>query len=257
MSDIERLVTFDRAGVGHLSRALIHDQTRRCIEAQLVLVAQRSHRSRLPSKAALGMSQGERRTSDPHLGQTNACRRFLEATGDLAERVVKILDLMDELHVNLPIFLWAISWNEENLVSNARARFARTALMLSDELPVILTNWHQPPRQHNAGIRTKAAKLAMTNWALETLCSSVDDELVDVCPIMHFPQDDLSEEALLGISVQDMISEVQTRAPILWKLVCHLTCTHTQVRRNKTKNNPEPVAIITFAALCFHPLTTS
>ena len=34
LSDIERLVTFDRAGVGHLSRALLHDQTRRCIEAQ-------------------------------------------------------------------------------------------------------------------------------------------------------------------------------------------------------------------------------
>ena len=66
------------------------------------------------------MSQCERRTLDPHLGQTNACRQFLEATGDLVEpwveRVVKILDLMDELHVNLPIFLWAISWNEENLL---------------------------------------------------------------------------------------------------------------------------------------------
>ena len=65
------------------------------------------------------MSQGERRTSDPHLGQTNACRQFLEATGDLAERVVKILDLMDELHVNLPIFLWAISWNEEILCTSS------------------------------------------------------------------------------------------------------------------------------------------
>ena len=52
LSDIERLVTFDRAGVGHLSCALIHDQTRRCIEAQLVLVAQRSRRSRVHGSQA-------------------------------------------------------------------------------------------------------------------------------------------------------------------------------------------------------------
>jgi hypothetical protein len=188
------------------------------------------------------MSQGERRTSDPHLRQTNACHQFLEATGDLAERVVRILDFMDEVHVNLPIFLWAISWNEEHLVSNARARFARTALMLSDELPIILKNWHQPPRQHNAGVRTKAAKVAMMDWALETLCSSVDDEMSELGPVMQFPQEDLSEEALLDIRIQDMIPEVQISAPILWKLICHLTCTQKQVLRNKNKKNSEPVA---------------
>ena len=186
------------------------------------------------------MSQGTS-ASDPHIRHTDACRQFLDASGDITERVIKILDLMDDLHVNLPIFLWAISWNVEELISNARVRFARTTLMLSKELPGILTHWHQPPRQHNAGIRTKAAKLAMTNWALETLYQAVDDELSALGPIMQFPQDDLSEEALLGIRLQDMILEVQVSAPILWKLAYHLTCTPAQVQRNKTKN-PEPVA---------------
>jgi hypothetical protein len=188
---------------------------------------------------ALAMSQG---TPDPHLRQTNACRRHLEASGDIVERVVKILQLMEELHVNLPIFLWAISWNVEELISNPQARFARTSLMISDELPGILTHWHQPPRQHNAGVRTKAAKLAMTNWALETLCDTVDDELLALGPAMQFPQDDLSEDALLGIRIQDMIPEVQANAPVLWKLVCDLTCTQKQVRRNKNKIGSEPVA---------------
>ena len=52
------------------------------------------------------MSQG---TSDPHIRQTNACHRYLEASGDIFEHVIKILQLMEKLHVNLPIFLWAIS----------------------------------------------------------------------------------------------------------------------------------------------------
>ena len=64
-------MTFDRAGVGHLSRALIHVSFNALrLSAQLVPVAQRSRRSPLPSKAALGMSQGERGTLDPHFGQT-------------------------------------------------------------------------------------------------------------------------------------------------------------------------------------------
>jgi hypothetical protein len=197
------------------------------------------------------MSQG---TSDPHSRHTNNCRKFLETSGDIAERVVNILKFMEELHVNLPIFLWAISWNVEELVSNPQVRFARTTLMHSEELPGILTHWHRPPRQHNAGVRTRAAKLAMNNWALETVCEAVDDELSALGPTMQLPQDDLSEEALLGIRIQDMIPEVQTIAPILWKLVCHLTCSHTQLRRNKYKN-PEPVA---YHTLCYgSPLTLS
>ena len=122
----------------------------------------------------LAMSQG---TSDPHLKQTNAYHRYLAASGDIAERVLKILWYMEELHINLPIFLWAISWNIEELVSNPHAWFARTTLMLSEELPGILTHWHQPPWQHNPGVQTKAAKLAMTEWALEMLCDTIDEEL--------------------------------------------------------------------------------
>jgi hypothetical protein len=100
------------------------------------------------------MSSGTRRTSDPHIRQTNAYRQHLETTEDIAERVVQILEFMEELHVNLPIFLWAISWNVEELVSHPKARFARTTLMISEELPGILTHWHQPPRQHNVGVQS-------------------------------------------------------------------------------------------------------
>jgi hypothetical protein len=146
---------------------------------------------------------------------------------------------MEELHVNLPIFLWAISWNVEELVSHPKGRFARTTLMISEEL---LTYWHQLPRQHNTGIQTKAAKQSMADWALAMLCDTVDDELSALGPTMHFPQDDLAEEALLDIRVKKMIPEVQTNAPMLWKFVSHLICTQKQVRQNKNKTNPELVA---------------
>jgi hypothetical protein len=82
--------------------------------------------------------------SDPHIRQTDRCRQFLETTGDISDRVLQVLnlvdtdatchvsycmlqvlDLMDELHLNLPLFLWAISWNVPELTSNSSVRFAR------------------------------------------------------------------------------------------------------------------------------------
>ena len=51
------------------------------------------------------MLSGARGTSDLHIRQTNLYCQDLETTGDIAERVVKILNVMEELHVNLPIFL--------------------------------------------------------------------------------------------------------------------------------------------------------
>ena len=61
--------------------------------------------------------------SDPHIQQTNRCRHFLEDTGDISDRVLQVLDLMDTLHLNLPLFLWAISWNVPKLTSNNHVRF--------------------------------------------------------------------------------------------------------------------------------------
>jgi hypothetical protein len=197
------------------------------------------------------MAQSHNPTSKPHLRQTATQRQFLESTGDIAPRVLKILNLMEELHVNLPLFLWAISWNVKELVSNSKARFARTALMMSDELPVILSNWHKPPRRHNAGIRTKAAKQAMEHWALETLYQTFDEELSALAPTMELPQEELSEETLLSIRPQEMISEVQTQAPVLWKLISHLVSTPDQAS-NTLKC---PVMVDSYAFVCILILT--
>jgi hypothetical protein len=132
--------------------------------------------------------------------------------------MLQVLDLMDTLHLNLPLFLWAISWNVPKLTADNRVRFARTALMVSDELPGILAHWHRPPRSHGQGIHTKAAKKSLNDWALDTICETLDDELAMLKPAMSLSQQDLSEEALLFISWKDMILEVKSMALTLWKL---------------------------------------
>jgi len=115
---------------------------------------------------------------------------------------------MDTQSLNLPLFLWALSWNDDNLIKNSKAHFARTALMVSDELPTILENWHKPPCAHGQGIRTKAAKKAMTDWALGMICEKVDDEMQTIKDLMSLPQEEISEESLLSICWGELISDV-------------------------------------------------
>jgi hypothetical protein len=66
--------------------------------------------------------------------------------GSLVEKVVKVLDGMEDLGINLTIFLDALSWGDAACISNATVRYARTGLMKSKELPLILHRWWKPPR---------------------------------------------------------------------------------------------------------------
>lgn len=71
--------------------------------------------------------------------------------------------------------------------------------MVCDELPGILAHWHRPPCSHGQGIWTKAASKALNDWALDTLCVTLDNELSILKPTMSLSKQDLSEEVLLAI----------------------------------------------------------
>ena len=118
---------------------------------------------------------------------------------DLYTCAMAVLDCIEEQGLNLAIFLWAISWNNLQLVKDATARCARTALMNSEELPEILKNWHKPPRKHGDGIRTQAAHGIITTFALGIACNTIDEEMSALVDIMSLLQEELSEDALLSI----------------------------------------------------------
>jgi len=122
--------------------------------------------------------------------------------------------------------------------------------MVSDELPGILAHWHRPPRSHGQGIRTKAARKALNDWALETICETLDDELSILKPTMSLSQQDLSEEVLLAISWKEMIPEVKSKAPMLWKLFRYTLYTARQEQRNQLKD-PDAVQFNDILFWCF------
>lgn len=169
----------------------------------------------------------------------------LEAV-DVCHRVVAVLEYMESLQLNLPTLLWALCWNEAypELVTNPKARFARTGLTTSELLPGLLKLWHCPPRAHGRGIRTEAARHAMDGWALDTICSVLDRELDALEDSQRFPQEELSQDALLAINWDDMISSVKTLAPVTWKLFRHAASTKQQEKRNTQKSSDAVSSIL-------------
>ena len=164
----------------------------------------------------------------------------------LSERVRQVLDFMKSVNINLPILLWAISWNIPELISDPKVSAERTALMLSDELPRILAHWRQPPRRHNTGIRTRAAYITMNRFALDTVLEMVGNEMDALDEIFKSPQEELSEESLLSIKWEEMIADVRREAPTTWTLFHHASYTQKQESRN-TKKDPDTV---TFYSSC-------
>ena len=160
----------------------------------------------------------------------------------LSERVHLVLDFMKSVNINLPILLWAISWNIPDLISDPKVSAERTALMVSDELPGILAHWRQPPRKHNSGIRTRAAYVTMNKFALDTVLEILRNEMDTLDEVFKSPQGELSEESLLSIKWEEMTADVRREAPTAWSLFRHAAYTQKQESRN-TRKNPDTVNI--------------
>jgi len=165
----------------------------------------------------------------------------LEDSGLLVERVVSVLEFMRSNDINLTILLWAISWNVKELTGHSLASYERTSLMLSDELPQILRNWLKPPRQHSAGIRTKAANESIRESALGIVCDAIDNEMKGLKTIFKSSSLNVSKESLLDFEVTKMISEVSNSAPTVWRLFRHASYTPKQNTRNTFKS-PDSVS---------------
>jgi len=179
--------------------------------------------------------------NDPHRQRTHSWKSFLEQNDLLVDRVLRVLEFMNSQQIDLPLLLWAISWTVPELRSNPTVVYARTTLMVSIELPTILSHWHKPPRLHNSGFRTKGAHEVMTEWAIATVSTLLDSEMAPIDTIMT-PNEPLSEEALLATKWRDTISDVQRCAPNTWRLFRHAAYTPAQDRRNTVKT-PDAVRI--------------
>ncbi|KAF4584860.1 hypothetical protein EYR40_001679 [Pleurotus pulmonarius] len=83
--------------------------------------------------------------------------------------VLQTLELWKSSGIDLSIFLHAVSWGDNKCRTNPIVRYARTSLMKSIELPVILRNWEMPPRTGSKGKRASAAKEAINEFVVGSI----------------------------------------------------------------------------------------
>jgi hypothetical protein len=197
------------------------------------------------SEAVLGDTGPHKTGTSPYHRQSASFLEHLRRLGgpEVCQRVLSVLEYMESLQLNLPILLWVLCWNDAypELVSNNKARFARTGLTTSELLPEILKIWHQPPRTHGRGVRTEAARQAMEEWALDTVCDALDRESDTIGDYLKFPQEELSQEALLAIKWEDLVSDFKILSPVTWRVFHHAAWTQQQARQNKYKT-PDAVS---------------
>jgi hypothetical protein len=89
---------------------------------------------------------------------------------DVAERVRKVLDFMSTVDLDLTGFLDALSWGDISCFNDPKIRYARSSLLKSQRLPIILYRWWKPlrtPGSHNK--RPDGATETMQNFALTCL----------------------------------------------------------------------------------------
>lgn len=169
--------------------------------------------------------------------RTKRYRAHHDAQPDsLRESVRAVLIYMHMLKLDLPLLLWALSYNLPKLVADSLAKTERTALLSSDELPSLLRIWGRPPRRHSKGVQSKGAAAALDAFSMERVIAISQREMVDVGGYMRTQPSDLLVESLLSIKMSDMRRDVQARAPTLWTVLRECSWSSRQEKKNIQKN---------------------
>ncbi|KAJ7122658.1 hypothetical protein C8R43DRAFT_899695 [Mycena crocata] len=159
---------------------------------------------------------------------------------DIHGKVLKILACMKEQDLPLPLFLDALSWGNAQCTSDRKCIYARTSLMVSDELSGILQRWHKPPRI--SGARPAGAREPLEKFALQTVCTTIDRGIKLSAPLFLSPPEELSEEHLTGFDFEVFTSQVKDGNPTLWEVIRHAAYSPLQESRNKHKD-PDMVVL--------------
>ena len=85
----------------------------------------------------------------------------------------------------------------------------------------------------------------MNEWALGTVCEAVNEEMKCLKTVLKSSPSDVSEDTLLNIQLNGMVSEISTTAPTLWSILRHAAYTPKQDKRNVLKS-PDTVSAILY-----------
>lgn len=149
----------------------------------------------------------------------------------IATRVSQVLEYISGVGLDLPIFLDAVCWGNDDLLADGKAKYERATLMHSSELPQILERW---------GKKSPPAKSVLRNQALSTIKTAIHTEMDDAVSELTMPDGEIEEEKLLSITQEDMVKRLKPVTGMLWEILDASTTTKDKLR-NKHIHSPEKV----------------
>jgi hypothetical protein len=191
-----------------------------------------------PDDCAKDLSDDEEEIGEPvPLVHTFNMKQRL-ANEDLASKVKEVLSFMKQKKINLPIFLDALSWGDAGCRSDPEIQYARTSLMVSEELPGILTRWYKPPRSlnHKKGKRPAGARNTLLEFAVECVSDVVDREMKCSASLFLSPPEELTEEHLTKLDFKKFKTKIIRDAPVFWGLLRRAAYSKKQELRNRHKD---------------------
>ena len=180
----------------------------------------------------------ERLTGEPiQRTRTRALKARL-AGEDVATKVANILTCINNEGMDLPLFLDALFWGHPDChtARGAKYRFARTSLLVSEELPGILERWYRPPLTRNKGRRPAGARPILDEFAVRITNSLINKEMEHIAPHFYSDPQDLSKEHLTSFDFAAFATTISVEAPLVWKIFDRILCRDAQRQRNVQKN---------------------
>ena len=156
-------------------------------------------------------------------------------------KVLAVLSYMDNLGLNLPLFLDLLSWGDKGCTENMKINYERTALMVSEELPSILKRWYRPPRSPGStATRPAGASSTLERFSFDCVAEVVEQELEGVEDIMRCSADELSTESLTSLQIDELLLQLSSPGlggtPKFWSLLQRLAVPKRQSVRHIVKS---------------------
>lgn len=140
----------------------------------------------------------------------------------------------------ISLFLDLVSWGDLDCITHPKIRYERSVLMVTEELPLIIAWWHQPPWFANSmHVRAHGATTLLECFAFNCVGDVIGNELKGIRDVLQCPPEDLSMKELYTLFVEDPILKLSSPGFCgtlkLWFLLLGLVQSNKQQSHNISK----------------------
>ncbi|KAF9784435.1 hypothetical protein BJ322DRAFT_1021189 [Thelephora terrestris] len=158
------------------------------------------------------------------------------------------LDVLREGEMDVVGFLDVLCWGYRFAIADLTTKSARTNLMHSDQLAVVVSHWFCPPQTSQGGPRAGGARHVLLPLVINTVKDIINNEIDVVVEELKEDSADITEQSVLGAVIDEVQERVLVIAPVFYDLVMKAAWREKQEERNTLKD-PTKASVMCFMHL--------